>query len=227
MNGRRDTTIVSVPREPVKANSHMPCLSHAVPLPCRAPVIFRQCRALRESLCGRRKYATCWSYSLTDWCASDNKLCGTPRGNRKKPNAGRSPTCRLWTTDANSHMPCHAHVTLCRGLEKSLSERRRGMARARHGMCEPNTAALCKSNGKDTIYTLIDTAWQGNGMGAAWERHGMCKLALKETTLNRSICFCTPHSRQSPTDFRHSGTNKLMLQASISACSIIGLDRAT
>jgi hypothetical protein len=81
--------------------------------------------------------------------------------------------------DANSHMPCHAHAALCRGLEKSLSERHgRGMALARHGICESNTAALCKSNGKDTIKTLSGTAWQGNGMGAAWERHGMCKLAL-------------------------------------------------
>jgi hypothetical protein len=47
---------------------------------------------------------------------------------------------------------CHVHAALCRGLQKSLSERHgRGMARARHGMCESNTAALCVSNGKDTI----------------------------------------------------------------------------
>jgi hypothetical protein len=39
-----------------------------------------------------------------------------------------------------------------RGLENSLSERHgRGMARERLGMCESNTAALCKSNGKYTI----------------------------------------------------------------------------
>jgi hypothetical protein len=30
---------------------------------------------------------------------------------------------------ANSHMPCHAHATLCRGLDKSLSEQHgHGMA---------------------------------------------------------------------------------------------------
>jgi hypothetical protein len=87
-----------------------------------------------------------------DWYASDNNLRGTPRGNRKKPNAGRPSTCRLWTADANSHMPCHDHAALCGGLEKSLLDRLgRGMARARHGMYESNTAALCKSNGKDTI----------------------------------------------------------------------------
>jgi hypothetical protein len=63
-------------------------------------------------------------------------------------------------------MTCHAHGALCRGLEKSLSKRYgRDMARARHGMCESNTPALCKSNGKDTIQTLGGTAWQGNGVG--------------------------------------------------------------
>jgi hypothetical protein len=46
---------------------------------------------------------------------------------------------------------CHDHAALCRGREKSLSERHgRGMARARHDICDSNTAALCKSNGKDT-----------------------------------------------------------------------------
>jgi len=32
-----------------------------------------------------------------DWYASDNNLCGTPRGSRKKPNAGGYPTGRLST----------------------------------------------------------------------------------------------------------------------------------
>jgi hypothetical protein len=36
-------------------------------------------------------------------------------------------------------------------------------------MCESNTAAQLKSNGKDTILTLN---------GTAWERHGVCELAL-------------------------------------------------
>jgi hypothetical protein len=87
-----------------------------------------------------------------DWYAFDNNLRGTPCGSRKKTNAGRSPTFRLWTADANSHMPCRAHVALFRSLEKSLSERHgRGMVRALHDLCESNTAALCKSNGKDRI----------------------------------------------------------------------------
>jgi hypothetical protein len=134
------------PAMPCRVNSHMQC---------RSPAVLRQCHVLRESPRGSRKYPNCQSYSLTtDWYASDNNLRGTPCGSRKTPNAGRSPTCRLWMADANSHMPCpcRAHPALCRGLGMSLSERHgRGMARARHGMCESNTAALCKSNRKDTI----------------------------------------------------------------------------
>jgi len=61
-----------------------------------------------------------------------------------------------------------------------------GAAWAWHGKCKPNTAAVCKSNGKETIQNLSGTAWQGNGMGTAWarHRHGMgmawnvCELAF-------------------------------------------------
>jgi hypothetical protein len=41
------------------------------------------------------------------------------------------------------------------------------MAWALHGKFESNTAALRKSNGKDTFQTLSGTAWQENGMGTA------------------------------------------------------------
>jgi hypothetical protein len=63
-------------KRPLKANSHMPCRGHAAPMPfpcyspampCRvnshmpyrAPAILRQCRVLRESPCGSRKYPNC------------------------------------------------------------------------------------------------------------------------------------------------------------------------
>jgi hypothetical protein len=59
-------------------------------------------------------------------------------------------------------------AVLCCGLEKNTwSERGMGAARAWYGKCESDTAALCKSNGKDTFYTPSGRAWQGNGMGAA------------------------------------------------------------
>jgi hypothetical protein len=70
---------------------------------------------------------------------------------RSRTRAGR-PHVISGCAEFNSHMPCHAHAALCHGFEKSLSERHgRGMARARHDMCELNIAELCKSNGKDTI----------------------------------------------------------------------------
>jgi hypothetical protein len=84
---------------------------HAVPLPSRAPALLRQCRVLRESPRCSRKYPNCPSNNLTDrlfcsvllplftvvgmdrceedWYASYNNIRGTPRGSRKKPNAGR------------------------------------------------------------------------------------------------------------------------------------------
>jgi hypothetical protein len=107
--GTRTRTKVKT-SEIVQANSHMPCRDHAVPMPCHAPGILRQCRLLRKSSRGSRKYPNCQSYSLTNWYASGNNLRGTPRGSRKKPNTGRSPTCRLWTADANSHMPRQTHA---------------------------------------------------------------------------------------------------------------------
>ena len=122
----------------LKADSHIACHAHAVPMqcrdvnshtPCRAPTMLRQCRVLRESPRGSRKYPNCQSNSLTarlfcsvllplftavgmdrceeDWYASDNNLRGTPHGSRNKPNAGRQPTGRL-STDV-----------LCRGLEQN------------------------------------------------------------------------------------------------------------
>jgi hypothetical protein len=46
----------------LKANSHTPCRAHAVPhshMPCRAHANLRQCRVLRESPRGSRKYPNC------------------------------------------------------------------------------------------------------------------------------------------------------------------------
>jgi hypothetical protein len=52
----------------------------------------------------------------------------------------------------------------CRGLEILSEQHIRGMAGKQHDMCESNTAALCKSYGKDTISTLSGTAWQEAAM---------------------------------------------------------------
>jgi hypothetical protein len=94
-------------------------------------------------------------------------LRGTPRRSRKKPNAGWSPTCRLWTADANSHIPCRSHAALCRGLEKSLSEwHGRGMAWKLHGRgmaCVNRTRPHCVNQiGKTQCKPLVER--HGNGM---------------------------------------------------------------
>jgi hypothetical protein len=63
---------------------------------------------------------------------------------------------------------CHAHAAVCRDLENTLRTAWswHGMAWARHGTYESNTAAMCKSNWKETVQTLSGTAWarHGNGM---------------------------------------------------------------
>jgi hypothetical protein len=80
-----------------------------------------------------------------------------------------------WTADTNSHMPCHAHVALYPGLQKSLSERHgRGMGPVRHGhgmTCVNQTRPHCV-NQMGKIESKPLAARHGRGMGTAW--HGMC-----------------------------------------------------
>jgi hypothetical protein len=159
--------VLSVYDHTLKANSHV--MPHSCPItshtPCRAPAILWLCRVLCESPCG----------SLTDWYVSNNNFHGTLSGSWKKPKAGRSPTCSVWKTGINSHMPCHSHAVTLRSCFQSgmvVAWHRRGMT------CVNQTRPHCTSNGKDTIWTLSGMAWQGNCMGAAGEWHGMCELVF-------------------------------------------------
>jgi hypothetical protein len=149
---------------------------HAVPMPCcvnsqyyAAPLPFSDSAVFfveGHVVVGNIQTA---NPSSRDWYAS-YKLRGTPRGTRKKPNADRSPTCRLWTADYNSHMPCPccAHTALCRGLEKSLPERHgRGMA------CVNQTRPHCVNQIGKTQYKSFALR-HGRGMGTALARHGIC-----------------------------------------------------
>jgi len=95
-----------------------------------------------------------------DWYASDNNFRGTPRGSRKKPNAGGLRTSRLST------------AVLCRGLEKN------GMVRAWHGRCMASviqTRPHCVNQmGKTHSKPLAAR----HDRGTAWARHAMCESAL-------------------------------------------------
>jgi len=124
-----------------KADSHIACHAHAVPLihTCHATPLPRSDSAVSfvkvHVVAGNIRTAS--PTVLTDhlfcsvllplftivgmdcykevWFAFDNNLCGTQCGSRKKPNTGWYPTGRLSTT------------VLCHGLEK------KGMVRAWHG----------------------------------------------------------------------------------------------
>jgi hypothetical protein len=138
------------PAIPCRVNSHMPCHTHATPLSCHSmpcPAILRQWRVLRES----------------------------PRGNRKKPNVGRSPTCRLWTADAYSHMPCPCHaVSWPWEVGFRTAWLWHGTGAAWHMWIK--TWPHCVNKMGKTQYKPLA---ERHGMGAAWERHGMCELAFK------------------------------------------------
>ena len=75
--------------------------------------------------------------------------------------------------------PCGVHAMLlpCRssqGLEKN------GMVRAWHvhGMASVNQTRPHCVNQMEKTHSKSLAARQGNGMGAAWERHAMCESAL-------------------------------------------------
>jgi hypothetical protein len=144
----------------------MPCRTHAVPLPFSAPDILRKCPVLRESTRGSRKYPKCWY-------ASHNNLRGTLRGSREKPNAGTSPTCRLWTANVNSHTPCRAHAALCHDLERSRFQNDMVMAWHGLGMTRVNqTRPHCvnqmgKTQSKSFWHGMTGER-HGRGMGTAW-----------------------------------------------------------
>jgi hypothetical protein len=130
------------------------CCSHAVPLPClAAPSFFDSSMSFVKVRVEARNIQT--------------ELRMVAR--RSQRQAGRPHA--VWMTNANSHMPCPscAHAMLCRGLEKSLSERHcHGMAWVWQG---PGMACVNQTwphrinqMGKTQSKPLV--AWHGRGM--AW-----------------------------------------------------------
>ena len=99
-----------------KADSHIACRAHAVPLPCRAAKGLECVFHIWFIQCGR-----VW-FTPAKPCSDHAVLL------KATAQHGRRET-----------------AVLCRGLEKN------GMVGAWHGKCESDTAALCKSNGKDTF----------------------------------------------------------------------------
>ena len=136
----------------------MPCPCRAVNshMPCRAPAMLRQCSVLCESPRGSQKYPNSWSNSLTDRLFCSVLLPLFTVVVRRTGMllitifvelgvvAGRS---RTWAgrPQAVSRRPRCA-VALRR---TAWSEHDMGATWAWHGKCESDTAALCKSNGKD------------------------------------------------------------------------------
>jgi len=164
-------------------------------MPCRAPAMLRQCRVLRESPRGSRKYPNCYSNSLKDrifcsvllplftvvgrdrceeeWYASDNNLRGIRRGSRKKPERGQV-----------AHRP-----SLDGRAVPWPWEERHGQSMAwawhGHGMASVNqTRPLCVNQRGKTYSKPLAAR---HGRRKAWARHGRGMLCV-----NRLLLF--PHS---------------------------------
>jgi hypothetical protein len=140
---------------------------HAAPLPFSdSAVSFVKVRVVDANIRTASPATTVYS----------NNLRGTPRGRRKKPNAGRSPTCRLWTADANSHIPCRshaAHMPRCAVALRRLFPN--GMVVAWHGRgmaCMNQTRPYCVNQmGRTQSKPLVE--WHGHGMAVERHGHGM------------------------------------------------------
>jgi hypothetical protein len=96
------------------------------------------------------------------------------------PNAGRSPTCRVWTADANSHIPCRSPTAnLPWPWEVAFRTDIRGMAGERQGngmACVNQTRPRCINQmGKTQSKPLA----KRHSRGTAWELHGMCESAFR------------------------------------------------
>jgi hypothetical protein len=127
---------------PCRVNSHMPC---------RAPAILWQCCVLRESPRGRLKYPNCW-FTVTTFVEL-RVVAGRNRRRAGRPHDVSGRPMLILTYHAVPTPRCAVALR---------SRFQNGMVMAWHGMCESNTAALCKSNGKDKSKPVA-------------ERHGMCE----------------------------------------------------
>jgi len=150
--------------------------------------------------------ATC----IWDWDASLNRLRETPYGSRKNPKAGRSPTYHLSTADINSHLPCRAHVVLCRVLEKSLTERlvrSTAWARKVYGIASVNQTwphcdnQMGKAKSKPLAARLCrDTAWARHELAFRLQIHNhsmisiyrfsTAKVVIRSFSILRYMCTC-------------------------------------
>jgi hypothetical protein len=144
-------------RQRFKADSHIPCRSHAVPLlfPCRDPATtlpFSESALFHTGHC------------ISDWYDSDNKLPGT--------SIGKWPTCRH-PAAATLPRTCHELAMALRGrFQKGIfvAWQGNGMACVNqtwlhcvNQMGNTQSKALVERHGRGTA-----GEWQRNGRGTAW-----------------------------------------------------------
>jgi hypothetical protein len=140
----------------ITGKQHKGKFTRTMPFPCRSPTaLIHTCHAaplpFSDSAVSLVKIHVIDGNTRTASPATalySNNLRGTPRGIRKKSNAGRSFTCCFWTAVANSHIPCLSHA-------------------APMPRCAPALSSRCQNG--------LVVAWHGNGTSASlhvWIKHG-------------------------------------------------------
>jgi hypothetical protein len=181
MSGLPQVT-TNLKKHEIKANSHMPCRVHAVPLPCRDALIhtchtaplpfsdsavsFVKVRVVAGNIrtASPTVYWNCMSLITT--FVELRVVAGRSRTRAGRPHAVFGRPLLIHTCHAMP-CPCRAHAALCRGLEKSLIEEHgRGMALALHGCdmaCVNQTRPHCVNQMGNTQPKYL-AARHGRGM---------------------------------------------------------------
>ena len=170
----------------------------------------------RTSLCGAYMYFTNYAASSAALLSSSRRSYLRGLGNK-----------------ADSHIACCSHAVplSCRaakGLQgHSIARPSRDgravalkrTARSEHGMASVNqTRPHCVNQMGKTFQTLTGTAWQGNGMGAGWERNAMCESALILSFPRSNVLGCVPTIRVEPSPVSVAKTRQRLFGLTYYGC---------
>ena len=184
----------NIQRGYIKADSHIACRANAVPLPCRAakglecvlPIWFTQCGRVWFTLTmpGPCQALTMLFSRPRHSTAVERRPVGymhafgffrLPRGvpRRLLSEAYQSSSQRSIPTTVKS-----GSNTLQKGRSVKLLDQQFGYFRLPRGLSR--RTRHCRSRARGAACVNERTAWQGNGMGAAWARHAMCESGFTQ-----------------------------------------------
>jgi hypothetical protein len=116
-------------------------------------------------------------------CCSHIDILPRPCHSLRVPNAGKSPTCSLWTAVINSHIPCRSPALALRGRFQNgifVAWQGNGMG------CVNEIWSHCVNQmGKTQSKPLAAR----HDRRMAWERHGICESTFTHQCCPRCIAW--------------------------------------